>query len=150
MIYNLLRICCFEEKVFESYKIAAEKGNKLAQNYLGVLYRNGEGTEKDLEKVPSGKNKMIDSLLPRIKGFSARVLKEQKREWYGGESYLILGSDIMTAGGKNRPSKLKLKSMKFNQLPLDIIRNNGFEFHSKVWSRNVVLKLWRPHAISIA
>jgi hypothetical protein len=33
---------------------------------------------------------------------------------------------------------------------IDIIRNNGFEFHSKVWSRNVVLKLWRPHAISIA
>ena len=33
---------------------------------------------------------------------------------------------------------------------LDIIRNNGFEFHSKAWSRNVVLKLWRPHAISIA
>jgi hypothetical protein len=33
---------------------------------------------------------------------------------------------------------------------IDIIRNSGFEFHSKALSRNIVLKLWRPHAISIA
>jgi hypothetical protein len=43
--------------------------------------------------------KTTASLLPRIKVFSACDLKEQKREWGGRESYLILGSDIMVATG---------------------------------------------------
>jgi preprotein translocase subunit SecF len=50
--------------------------------------------------------------------------------------------DVLGPLASDRPS--------YSTLAIDIIRNNGFEFHSKVWSRNVVLKLWRPHAISIA
>jgi hypothetical protein len=42
---------------------------------------------------------MIKNLLPRIIVFSAHDLKKQKREWSGGESYMILGSDIMVTIG---------------------------------------------------
>jgi TPR repeat protein len=38
-------------KRIELYKIAAEKGNGCAQNNLGLLYKNGDGVEKDLEKA---------------------------------------------------------------------------------------------------
>ena len=34
-------------KAIEFYTIAAKKGNSWAQNNLGVLYENGDGTEKN-------------------------------------------------------------------------------------------------------
>jgi hypothetical protein len=74
-------------------------------------------------KTLFSRTKMTPSLLPRIKAFSARVLKEQKSEWEGGESYLILGSDIMDIERQFRPSKLKLKCMKIDQLPLFLRRS---------------------------
>jgi TPR repeat protein len=40
-----------KEEAFELYKIAAEKGHSKAQNNLGLLYENGEGTDSDLEKA---------------------------------------------------------------------------------------------------
>jgi hypothetical protein len=55
------------------------------------------------------KTELINLLLPRIKAFSTRVLKEQKREWGGGESYLILGSDIMEFERHFRPLKIEDK-----------------------------------------
>ena|SRR6266542_1399538 len=39
-----------ETKAFEYYKKSAEKGHDMNQSVLGCLYKNGEGTEKDLEK----------------------------------------------------------------------------------------------------
>jgi hypothetical protein len=50
-------------------------------------------------KTDCSLNNEPNLLLPRIKVFSARILKEQKREWGGGESYLILGSDIIAVTG---------------------------------------------------
>jgi hypothetical protein len=41
--------------------------------------------------------------------FSARDLKEQKREWGGGESYMILGSDIMEFERCFRPLEIEAR-----------------------------------------
>src|SRR5205823_5043060 len=36
---------------YEEYRKAAENGNKSAMNNLALCYKNGKGTEKDLEKT---------------------------------------------------------------------------------------------------
>jgi|SRR6266498_3789344 len=40
-----------DTKAFEYCKKSAEKEHSMAQGLLGVLYENGKGTKKDLEKA---------------------------------------------------------------------------------------------------
>ncbi len=40
-----------KEKIYELYKIAAEKRHSEAQNSLGLLYEKVEGKKKNSEKV---------------------------------------------------------------------------------------------------
>ena len=39
------------KKFFEETKAKAEKGNKIAQFFLGMMYANGEGVAKDFKEA---------------------------------------------------------------------------------------------------
>jgi hypothetical protein len=62
-----------------------EKGGVHKESAVGIL-----------GKLPNNKPNL---LLPRIKAFSAPAILQKRKERNGGESYMILGSDIIAAGG---------------------------------------------------
>ena len=79
------------KKYFEETKAKAEKGNKIAQFFLGMMYDNGEGVLEDDKEALKWFRKAADqgyadaqNGLGRMYDFGKGVLEDDKEavKWY--------------------------------------------------------------------
>ena len=74
-----MALLCAKEKDYEGafkwYKVAAEKGHKIAQYNLAVMYYKGEGTEKNCDEAIKWYKKSAEQGYENAQKALDRILK---------------------------------------------------------------------------
>jgi len=94
------------KKFFEETKAKAEKGDKIAQNYLGVMYDNGEGVPEDDKEAVKWYRKAAEQG-NRFGQYSLGVMCARGEGVLGDYATAYVWTNIAAANGHKTAPKFK-------------------------------------------